>query len=112
LGLALNAVHVFAMGTWVGGLAAFAIAPASSFRRVAALSVLLLLISGAALALLHFGQWQELMTTSYGASLMIKVPLVAAALYMAHLGRRRWELGALAAVLAVAAILVSLPPPR
>jgi hypothetical protein len=31
---------------------------------------------------------------------------------MARLGRRRWELGALAAVLAAAAVIVSLPPPR
>jgi len=40
------------------------------------------------------------------------VPLAAAALYMARLGRRRWELAALAAVLAAAALIVSLPPPR
>jgi copper transport protein len=112
LGLVLNAVHVFAMGTWVGGLAAYAMAPAGGFGRVAAWSVALLVLSGAALALLHLGQWRDLMTTAYGQGLLVKVPLVAAALYMARLGRRRWELGALAAVLAAAAIIVSLPPPR
>jgi len=52
------------------------------------------------------------MSTAYGQGLLVKVPLVAVALYMARLGRRRWELGALAAVLAAAAIIVSLPPPR
>jgi copper transport protein len=112
LGLVLNAVHVFAMGTWVGGLAAFAVTPARGFGRVAAWSVALLVLSGAALALLHLGQWRDLMTTAYGQGLLVKVPLVAAALYMARLGRRRWELGAIAAVLAAAAIIVSLPPPR
>jgi copper transport protein len=112
LGLLLNAVHVFAMGTWVGGLAAFALAPAGGFGRVAAWSAALLVLSGVALALLHLGQWRDLMVTGYGEGLIVKVPLVGIALYMARLGRRRWELGALAAVLAAAAIIVSLPPPR
>jgi copper transport protein len=112
LGLLLNAVHVFAMGTWVGGLAAFALAPTGGFGRVAAWSAALLVLSGVALALLHLGQWHDLMVTAYGEGLLVKVPLVAIALYAARLGRRRWELGALAAVLAAAAIIVSLPPPR
>ena len=112
LGLALNAVHVFAMGTWVGGLAAFTIAPVGGFGRIAAWSAALLVLSGIALALLHLGQWRDFMSTAYGQGLLVKVPLVAVALYMARLGRARWELGALAAVLAAAAIIVSLPPPR
>ena len=112
LGLALNAIHVAAMGVWVGGLAAFALAPAGGFRRMAALSAGLLVVSGAALALLHFVHPPDLVTTAYGGSLLVKVPLVAAALLLAWRGRRRWELVALIAVLAVAAVLVSLPPPR
>jgi copper transport protein len=112
MGLLLNAVHVCAMGTWVGGLAAFAWAPAGGFGRVAAWSAALLVLSGVALALLHLGQWLDLMASSYGVGIIVKVPLVAIALYMARLGRRRWELGALAAVLAAAAIIISLPPPR
>jgi copper transport protein len=112
LGLALNAVHVFAMGTWVGGLAAFTIAPASGFGRVAGWSAALLILSGVALALLHFGQLRDVMSTTYGQALLVKLPFVAVALYMARLGRRRWELVALAAVIAVAAVIVSLPPPR
>ena len=112
MGLAMNAVHIFAMVTWVGGLAAFALAPAAMFGRVAAWSAGLLLLSGAALALLHFGQWHELMTTAYGQSLLVKIPLVGSALLLARLGRRRWELVTLAAVLGVSAILVSLPQPR
>ena len=112
VGLALNAIHVSAMGVWVGGLAAFALAPAGGFRRVAALSAGLLVVSGAALALLHFAHPLELVSTVYGASLLVKVPLVAAALFLAWRARRRWELAALMGVLAVAAVLVSLPPPR
>jgi copper transport protein len=112
LGLALNALHVFAMAMWVGGLAAFLVAPSDGFGRVAAWSAGLLVLSGAALALLHFDQWRELMTTSYGESLLIKLPLVAIALFLARLGRRRLELAALVTVLAIASVLVSLPPPR
>ena len=111
-GLALNALHVSAMGIWVGGVAAFAIAPSAKFGRIAVWTTGLLILSGAALALLHFGQWRELITTTYGVSLLIKLPLVAVAIYFARLGRRRWELSALMLVLAAAAVVVSLPPPR
>ena len=52
------------------------------------------------------------MTTAYGATLMVKLPLVAAALWLAWRARRRGELVALMVVLAAAAALVSLPPPR
>jgi copper transport protein len=112
LGLVLNAVHVLAMGLWLGGLAAFASAPADGFRRVAAWSASLLIASGAALALLHFADPIQLVTTAYGASLLVKLPLVAVALWLAWRARRRWELAALMAVIAAASVLVSLPPPR
>jgi putative copper export protein len=112
LGAALNALHVSAMGVWVGGLAAFAIAPSSGFGRVAAWSAGLLVVSGAALALLHFANPLETMTTAYGFALLVKLPLVAAALWLAWRGRRRWEVGVLTCVLLAAAVLISLPPPR
>ncbi len=112
LGVALNALHVSARGVWVGGLAAFVVAPSSGFGRVAAWSAGLLVASGAALAVLHFANPLETMTTAYGGVLVVKVPLVAAALWLAWRGRHRWELGALACVLVAAAVLVSLPPPR
>lgn len=112
MGLALNALHVSAMGVWVGGLAAFLVAPTERFGSVAAWSAGLLVASGAALALLHFAIPLQTMTTAYGVALMVKLPLVAAALYLAWRARRRGELAALIAVLAAAAVLVSLPPPR
>jgi putative copper export protein len=100
------------MGLWVGGVAAFATTPAGGFRRVAVWSAGLLIASGAALALLHFASPLQTMTTAYGATLIVKLPLVAAALWLAWRARRRGELVALLAVLAAAAALVSLPPPR
>jgi copper transport protein len=112
LGLALNSVHVATMGLWLGGVAAFVMTPAGGFRRVAVWSAGLLIASGAALALLHFANPLQTMTTAYGFALMVKLPLVAAALWLAWRARRRWELAALMAVLAAAATVVSLPPPR
>jgi copper transport protein len=112
LGLLLNAVHAAAMAIWVGGVAAYLVAPSGEFGRVAAWSAGLLVLSGAALALLHFSNPLESMTTAYGGVLMVKLPLVALALWLAWRQRRRGELVALAAVLLAAAILVSLPPPR
>jgi copper transport protein len=112
IGLALNAIHVSAMGLWVGGLAAFAVAPSRGFGRVAAWSAGLLVLSGAALALLHFANPLQAMTTAYGVVLVVKLPLVALALLLAWRMRRRLELVALSAVLLAAAVLVSLPPPR
>jgi copper transport protein len=111
-GGALAAVHVAAMGLWLGGLAAFATAPAGGFRRVAGWSAALLLVSGAALVPLHFANPLQLLTTAYGVSLLVKILLVGASLLLAWKARRRWELAALTAVLAAAAFLVSLPPPR
>ncbi len=112
LGLILNALHVSAMGIWVGGLGGYAIAPARGFGRVAAWSAGLLVSSGAALALLHLASPLETITTTYGGVLLVKLPLVGAALLLAWRARRRWELATLGAVLAAAALLVSLPPPR
>jgi copper transport protein len=112
LGLTLNAMHVAAMGIWLGGVAAFVIAPSRGFARVAGWSLGLLVLSGAALALLHFNSPLELATTPYGAALAVKLPLVAVALFFAWRARHRWELAALLVVIAAASVLVSLPPPR
>jgi copper transport protein len=112
LGLVLNALHVATMGMWLGGVAAFAIAPSGGFGRVADWSLGLLVVSGAALALLHFNSPLELLTTPYGASLLLKLPLAGAALVLAWRARRRSEVVALLGVVAAASVLISLPPPR
>jgi putative copper export protein len=100
------------MGVWVGGLAAFVVVPAGGFGRIAGWSAGLLVASGAALAILHLANPLQTMSTVYGGVLMVKVVVVAVALWLAWRGRRRWELGALACVVLAAAVLVSLPPPR
>jgi putative copper export protein len=112
LGLVLNALHVAAMGMWLGGVAAFVMAPTDAFGRLAGWSLGLLVVSGAALALLHFSSPLELLTTPYGAALAIKLPLVAIGLFLAWRARHRWELATLLVVIAAASVVVSLPPPR
>jgi copper transport protein len=112
LGALLSALHISAMGIWLGGLAAFAVAPAAGFSRVAAWSTGLLVASGGALALLHLTNPLDLITTAYGGALLIKLPLVAAALLLAWRARRHTELAVLCVVVAAAAVLVSLPPPH
>jgi putative copper export protein len=97
---------------WLGGVAAFVIAPSVGFGRLAGWSLGLLVASGVALALLHFSSPLELLTTPYGAALAIKLPLVAIGLFFAWRARRRWELATLLVVIAAASVLVSLPPPR
>jgi len=122
----LTAVHEASMVVWVGGfiglLAVIGTAPdkrvlAGRFGRVAAISVVVLILSGGLLALAHLGVPADLMLTSYGLTLSIKLVAVAVALWLAWTGLRRLrsgrpELLALAGVLALAAVLASLPPPR
>jgi len=111
-GQALVAIHVGAMGLWVGGLAAFLLVPDRRFGRYAALCFAVAAISGLLLAVAHVGLLQSLMTTAYGQVLIIKVLVVGAALSMALIRRRRLELGVLLTVIAAAAALAALPPPR
>jgi copper transport protein len=111
-GQMLVAVHVAAMGVWVGGLAAFLSAPDRRFGRYAALSFGVAAVSGLLLAVAHIGLLQALMTTTYGQVLMVKVLVVGAALAMVLLRRQRLEFGVLLAVMAAAALLGALPPPR
>jgi copper transport protein len=112
VGQLLVSIHVAAMGLWVGGLAAFLIAPDRRFVRYAALCFAVAAISGLLLAVAHIGVVQALMTTPYGQALMIKVLVVGAALSMVLIRRRRVELGVLLTVVAAAAVLAALPPPR
>jgi copper transport protein len=122
----LTAVHEASMVVWVGGfiglLAVIGTTPdkrslAGRFGRVAAVSVVVLILSGGLLALAHLAAPADLMLTSYGLTLSIKLVAVGAALGLAWTGLRRLrsgrpELLALAGVLALAAVLASLPPPR
>jgi copper transport protein len=111
-GQLLVSIHVATMGLWIGGLAAFLVAPDRRFVRYAGLCFGVAAISGLLLAVAHIGVAQSLMTTTYGQVLIVKVLVVGAALSMALLRRRRLEFGVLLTVVAAAAVLAALPPPR
>jgi copper transport protein len=110
----LGAVHEGAMAVWVGGLVALLVVREGSrrFGRVAAACFLTLVASGALLAVAHLRGPGDLVTSTYAAVLALKVVAVGAAALIALLGGRRLETLALGGVLILAALLVSLPPPR
>ena len=122
----LTAVHVAAMGAWVGGFAAILAVVGGSadrrllihrFGRLALVQVGLLVASGLLLALTHLRGPADLVFTAYGLTVAIKSVAVAVALAAAYSGFRaarsgRPEALALAGVLALASLLASLPPPR
>jgi putative copper resistance protein D len=112
------------MVVWVGGIAAWLVtrAGAAQFLRVAALALAVLVPSGVALAFAHLRSPADLVSTSYGEVLSVKILVVGATLAVAVLlprlrgegrerGIRRAEALAVAAVLALAALLMNLPPP-
>ncbi len=124
-GLLVDAIHVVAMGIWVGGLAAFLFAPDRRFRPYATGGLAVAIGTGLVLALAHLGSPGALVTTGYGWVLLVKAALVAAVLALFSLPLFRISLprlrgragvgvraGAAALILALAAVLVSLPPPR
>ncbi len=111
-GQILVAIHVAAVGLWVGGLAAFLTSPDRRFGRHAALPFAVAMISGLLLAVAHIGHLGALVTTEYGRALTIKVFVIGAALSMAVFRRRRLEFAVLLAVLVAAAVLAALPLPR
>jgi putative copper export protein len=122
--LLLDAIHVAAMGLWVGGLVAFLFAPDKRFRPYAIGAFAVAIGSGLLLALAHLGSPAALVTTSYGWVLLVKAAIVAAAVLIARLrnafppplaGQGRvgaFRVGAAALILVAAAVVVSLPPPR
>jgi len=112
VGQLLVAIHVIAMGLWVGGLAAYLYAPDRRFPRYAAATLAIAVVSGLLLAFAHTGFGAVLVTTDYGRVLLLKVLIVGAALLAAALRRPRLELGVVTAIVAGATLLAALPPPR
>lgn len=111
---ALGAVHEGAMAVWVGGLVALLVVRegARRFGAVALACFLTLVVSGALLAVVHLRGPGDLFTSAYATVLALKLATAAAAVAIALLGARSLEAIALGGVLALAALLVSLPPPR
>ncbi|TMI83464.1 MAG: hypothetical protein E6H03_03690 [Bacillati bacterium ANGP1] len=133
LGLGLNTLHEAAMGTWVGGLVGLLSVwrvPTIAVRRVeiavrtgrlAAWSAAVLAATGAGMAVQHLRGPGDLVATAYGETLAVKLILFLAALWLAWgaagapIDRRprAWirEAAVLLAVLVLAGLLASLPPP-
>lgn len=128
LGLLLNALHEASMGAWLGGFAGLVAVLAATrsvagpvlparFARFAGGAVAMLIATGALLALVHLRSPADLLSSTYGTVVAIKIAGVGAALAAAYFGLRagrswRAEALALGGVLALAGLLVSLPPPR
>ncbi len=134
LAVPATGVHISVMGLWAGGLLALLYLwrlPAFAarrgelsgrFGRIAAASLLLLVLTGTVMATLHLTGPGDLISTSYGRTLFVKLLLVAVVAVLAFAGRRgirfrreRWwslETLSIGAVVALAGLLVSLSPPR
>ncbi len=112
VGQALVAVHVSAIGLWVGGLAGYVRAPHPRFPRYAAITFAIAAVTGGVLAFAHSATLMALVDTDYGRALLVKVILVGAALAAVLPRRRRVELGVAIAVIAAASLMAALPPSR
>jgi copper transport protein len=131
LSLLANAVHIAAMGVWVGGLitllAIWRLPEMAGWRsllllrfgQIATVAVTELILSGVILAGMNLAQPLDLLTTAYGRVLLCKVIVVLMVLLLAFVGRRgppalqhAWwvrEMVGLLGLLLLAALLVSLP---
>jgi methionine-rich copper-binding protein CopC/putative copper export protein len=110
--LLLVATHVAAFGAWLGCIiVALGEARGRQLARPAVLAALALVMTGSALALAHLTGPSDLLETAYGATLGVKVALVAVTLALGAAARRRAELAVALAVLATASLLVSIVPP-
>ena len=134
VGLGVNTLHLAAMGMWAGGVASLlgvwrlpelaaargAAAVRTGGMSAAALGVLL--VTGAVMAVQHLTAPGDVLASAYGRTLGLKLGMVCAALLLAVAAARRspverlpwWtrEAAVLLGVLALAGLLVSLPPPR
>jgi putative copper export protein len=112
LSMLLVATHVVAFGVWLGCIVvALRESRSQQLTRPAVLAAVVLVLSGSGLALAHIPSPSDLIETAYGATLGIKIALVAAAFAAGEAAWRRTELVAALLVLAAASVLVSLLPP-
>jgi copper transport protein len=111
VGQVLVAVHVGAMGLWVGGLVGFIRRPDARFVRYAIATFGTAVATGLVLALVHTKWLTDLLTTDYGHALLIKMGVVAIAALTAFLARRRSELAIAVAAIGAASLVAALPPP-
>jgi copper transport protein len=107
----LVAVHISAIGLWVGGVAAFVLDPDRRFTRYALWTLGIAVLSGALLALAHTHFGAVLITTDYGRGLLLKALLVALAALAAAFRRHRPELAVSLLAVGAATVVAALPPP-
>ncbi|MFK0044338.1 copper resistance CopC/CopD family protein [Streptomyces sp. NPDC090741] len=102
LAVPVAALHLLAMGVWLGGLVTLVIAlrapeaggrgvpaPAvSRFSTLAFTAVAVLVGTGVYQSWRQVGSWEALTTTSYGRTLIVKVAVVVLVLYVASYSRR------------------------
>jgi copper transport protein len=119
--LASQALHLLAMGVWVGGLLAVITHRSSTvlrrYRAAAGLAVAVLIVTGTYNGWAEVGRWNRLLATTYGRVLVAKVVLVALVLVVAWVNRRRaallgLELFGQVAIVALATFLGSMAPAR
>jgi copper transport protein len=137
--VAVQWAHLVAVGAWVGGLVWLLLALgrgdpgrgrglARRFSRVAAVTLVVVGVTGALRALEEVGAWSRLVDTSFGETLLVKIGLFAALVAVGARSRFRHvpKAGAVgagglrctvraevvlgAAVLGAAAVLTGLPP--
>lgn len=111
-GQLLVAVHVSAMGLWVGALVAYVQAQPPRFAPFAATTFAIAAGSGALLSFAHTPALTALVDTDYGRVLLAKVAVVGVAVVTVVARRRRLELAAAIAIVGAAALLAALPPSR
>ncbi|MFE3553582.1 copper resistance CopC/CopD family protein [Streptomyces sp. NPDC059193] len=99
-GIAMPAdiLHLLAVATWLGGLAALLVAlhkvpgieraAVRRFSQVAFVSVLVLAVTGVYQSWRQLGSWSALAGTSYGQLLLLKVGLVAVLVAIAYMSRK------------------------
>ncbi|MER5727593.1 copper resistance protein CopC [Streptomyces sp. NPDC002138] len=98
IAMPVDIVHLLAVATWLGGLAALLIALHKTpqieraairrFSRVAFISVLALTATGIYQSWRQLGSWSALTGTEYGRYLLIKVGLVAVLVAIASVSRK------------------------
>ncbi|HWI61708.1 MAG TPA: copper resistance protein CopC [Symbiobacteriaceae bacterium] len=118
-------LHLLALAPWAGGLLGFALDPRPDlvprFSKIAAASVLVLILTGIYSASLHLPSAAALTATGYGRALLAKLALLAPVLALAayHLIKKghgpfrltvRGELALMTGIFVAAGFLSTMPP--
>jgi copper transport protein len=110
--LLLEGAHVASFAAWLGCVVVAVVASrGSALARPAVLSALVLVTTGAGLAMGQLEGASDLFHSAYGTTLAAKLVVVAAVFGIGALAWRRAELAGALVVLTLAALLVSLTPP-